>query len=537
MKTYNKYMAAFAAVTIALASCSEDDTFAPAASDMVQIASAQIAIETTTRVNSLGAGNVFENGDNILLVNHSRGVNNKGTYTATVSGNSTQWSLTDGAVLWAPGNGENQLTAYHPAVEQFVLPADQSTIEQFVAADHMTATAVARRGDVVDLTFDRHMAKVTFVPHFVDGLTAVDNFTVATKDVTTPVVTPYRNGNNFTAILPPSTYEAGETVVTMTASNATQQFSFVANTKTAFTLEAGKAYTLDIQVGKDLVVFNNIRVQPWTDYTLGSEDAEQYSYDYDAETKTLTVLHSDVVEDELRTLLEEHLALGAINFVLGGYPYPFYSVFNDCETNVSLTLPDVVSLGTGVYFENNTPAPRVFGSKITTLNLPNLKSLCPTAIVGTSLVEFEIPATVTEIYGNPFVGINENWGDTDNPNLKSITVAPGNENFRIEGNYLYNISGGNKVLVTDLEAYKGTSVSVPNGTTGIEAFAFKGYYKLTSITIPSSVTNVGAYALDCNKLATINYSGTMEQAKALFVDAKIRYGCQVKCSDGTYTQE
>ena len=128
-------MAAFAAVAMAFASCSEDEAFAPNASDMVQIASAQIAVETTTRVNSLGAGDVFENGDNILLVNHSRGVHNKGTYTATISGSTAQWNLTDGAVLWAPGSGENQLTAYHPATDQFVLPADQSTEEKLIAAD------------------------------------------------------------------------------------------------------------------------------------------------------------------------------------------------------------------------------------------------------------------------------------------------------------------------------------------------------------------------------------------------------------------
>lgn len=540
MKTYNKYMAAFAAVAMVFSSCSEDEAFAPNASDMVQIASAQIAVETTTRVNSLGAGDVFENGDNILLVNHSRGVHNKGTYTATISGSTAQWNLTDGAVLWAPGSGENQLTAYHPATDQFVLPADQSTEEKLIAADHMTATAVASRGDVVDLTFSRHMAKVTFVPRLVEGLTTVNSFTIATTDAATPSVTPFTTSSGyFTAILTPGTYAAGETVVTMTASNSTQQFSFVAKTKNALTLEAGKAYTLDIQVGKDIVAFNNIRVQSWTDYALGSEDAEEFSYSYDAATKTLTVLHADVDNDyQLSTVLQEYLALGAVNFVLGGCPTPnYYYDINEGESNVSLTLPDVISL--------NFPHCYVYGKKITELNLPQVRSLRNGSIYETGLIEFEIPATVTEIYGNPFVLLRAGYSESTNycsanPSLSSITVAAGNQNFCIEsGNYLYNVSdANNKVLVTGLDAYKGTSVNVPSSATGIGAYAFAEHYMLTSVTIPSGITSVGAYAFyNCRKLATVNYSGTMAQAKALFVDAKIPTGCQVKCSDGTYTQE
>ena len=568
MKTYNRYMAAFAAVAMAFASCSEDEAFAPNASDMVQIASAQIAVETTTRVNSLGAGDVFENGDNILLVNHSRGVHNKGTYTATISGSTAQWNLTDGAVLWAPGSGENQLTAYHPATDQFVLPADQSTEEKLIAADHMTATAVASRGDVVDLTFSRHMAKVTFVPRLVEGLTTVNSFTIATTDAATPSVTPFTTSSGyFTAILTPGTYAAGETVVTMTASNSTQQFSFVAKTKNALTLEAGKAYTLDIQVGKDIVAFNNIRVQSWTDYALGSEDAEEFSYSYDAATKTLTVLHADMDNDyQLSTVLQEYLALGAVNFVLGGCPTPnnYYKI-NNGESNVSLTLPDVVSMEYADCW--------VYGEKITELNLPQVRKLGEGAIYNTGLTEFKIPATVTEIYGNPFVllmpgmGVNSDHRYADNPDLATITVASDNKNFSIDNNKcLYNVSdANNKVLVTDLDAYKGSSVSVPLYTTAIGAYAFKDHYMLTSATIANTientVTSIGDYAFyNCKKLAsieipssvthigekafynngvnlTITYDGTMAQAKVLFAKSGIKTGDVIICSDGTYTHE
>jgi hypothetical protein len=161
MKTYIKYMsiAAFASM---FASCSSDEElFNP--TDVVQIQSALIATESQTRVNTLAQGNSFENGDEILLVNNSRsGIRGEGTYTASLSGGVTSWSLTEGMVLWADGNGPNSFTAYYPAVKDFTLPADQSTVELLKSADRMTAQATGTRGNAVSLSFTRHMAKATF---------------------------------------------------------------------------------------------------------------------------------------------------------------------------------------------------------------------------------------------------------------------------------------------------------------------------------------------------------------------------------------
>ncbi|MCL2797256.1 MAG: leucine-rich repeat protein [Firmicutes bacterium] len=50
-----------------------------------------------------------------------------------------------------------------------------------------------------------------------------------------------------------------------------------------------------------------------------------------------------------------------------------------------------------------------------------------------------------------------------------------------------------------------TSVSIPEGTTEIEPFAFSGYRSLTSVIIPSSVISIGAYAFNgCRSLTNIS---------------------------------
>lgn len=276
MNTFSKYIT-FAAVAMMFASCSQEEVnFYSNSNDMVQISSAHIAVETTTRVNSIGEGNVFEDSDQILLVNNSRtnGINASGVYTATVSGNTTSWAITEGVVLWAQGNGNNDFTAYYPATKDFVLPADQSTEEGIKSADRMIATAVSSRGNTINLSFSREMARVTFVPTFVGGLTTIESFNIATKDANTASVAAYADGNNFTAILTPGTYAAGEAFASLVASTATQEFSFVAKSDKAITIEAGKSYTFNIEVGKDIIAFTNIQVQDWVTSTLGSADAE-----------------------------------------------------------------------------------------------------------------------------------------------------------------------------------------------------------------------------------------------------------------------
>lgn len=261
MKKIYRYIA-LAAVTIGFAACTQEEDFAPQQSDIVQIASAYIATEVQTRVNTEGAGDAFENTDEILLINTTRTNKNEGTYTYNNS-NST-WSLTAGMVLWA--SGSNQFTAYYPASETFELPTDQSTLDGLKSADRMTATATVSKGYPVSLGFEHQNAKVT--------ITTVVNSqydaSATISDLKIGGISPYPVDNAYTAILEPT--ENGFTVTLKV--NSTDELT--ATTPRNTTLEAGKHYTFTLKVGKSVATLGEVSVVEWetTNPLTGGEAIE-----------------------------------------------------------------------------------------------------------------------------------------------------------------------------------------------------------------------------------------------------------------------
>ena len=283
MKKIYKYTA-LAVFALGFTACSQDDDFTPQQEDIVKIASANIATEVQTRVNTLDDGTLWENNDQILLINNSRTTKNSGTYTATVTTGDNPtitWSLSSGTVLYA--SGTNDFTAYYPAVteEDYTLPTDQSTVEGIKTADRMVATATGvAKGDAVALSFERLHAKVTITPIFAseyDGKVIADiqNFKIEE-------VTPYlpENGTAYTAILEPS--ETGFAVTLTVGSD-----NLTATSTTA--LEAGKHYTFSLTVGKEAVTIDKVNVAPWTEKPINGVETEQEAFVYNPTTNTYEV--------------------------------------------------------------------------------------------------------------------------------------------------------------------------------------------------------------------------------------------------------
>lgn len=274
MKKIYKYTA-LAVFALSFTACSQDDDFTPQQEDIVKIASANIATEVQTRVNTLEDGTLWENADQILLVNNSRTTKNSGTYTATVTtgdNSTTTWQLTNGTVLYT--SGTNDFTAYYPAVTKadYTLPTDQSTVAGIKMADRMVATATGvAKGDAVALSFERLHAKVTITPTFAseyDGKVIADiqNFKIEE-------VTPYlpENGTAYTAILEP--LETGFTVTLTVGSD-----NLTATSTTA--LEAGKHYTFSLTVGKEALTIDKVNVTPWTEIPVTGVESEEYFSPY-----------------------------------------------------------------------------------------------------------------------------------------------------------------------------------------------------------------------------------------------------------------
>lgn len=277
MKKIYKYTA-LAVFALGFTACSQDDDFTPQQEDIVKIASANIATEVQTRVNTLGDGTLFENADQILLVNGSRTSKNNGTYTY----DGTNWNLTTGTILYA-SSGTNDFTAYYPAVTEadYTLPTDQSTVAGIKMADRMVATATGvAKGDAVALSFERLHAKVTITPTFASeydgkGIADIQNFKIEE-------ITPYlpENGTAYTAILEPS--ETGF-VVTLTVGSD----NLTATSSTA--LEPGKHYIFNLTVGKEALAIDKVNVTPWTEKPISGVETEEEAFVYNPATNTYEV--------------------------------------------------------------------------------------------------------------------------------------------------------------------------------------------------------------------------------------------------------
>ena len=137
--------AVLALLTLGFSACQQDDDFA------LQEQEIRVAFTTDvikTRANTLGTGDVWENGDQVKIERTIKYDSDYYTYTASVAENGTPtWTL-DKKLYWN-GEEEHILAAFYPAVGQddyrsFELPEDQSSLEKLKSADCMNAVWVGK---------------------------------------------------------------------------------------------------------------------------------------------------------------------------------------------------------------------------------------------------------------------------------------------------------------------------------------------------------------------------------------------------------
>jgi hypothetical protein len=109
-----------------------------------------------------------------------------------------------------------------------------------------------------------------------------------------------------------------------------------------------------------------------------------------------------------------------------------------------------------------------------------------------NLKHIEIPASVQYISTYAF----------DGSNLSSVTVEEGNLNYKSVDGILYDRELTQIIYVPpQIEG----EVTIPEGITEIEAFAFYNCSGLTKITLPSTVTTIGSAAFfNCSGLTEMN---------------------------------
>ena len=276
MKTSYKYLAiAFASI---LCSCNEEVT-PDIIESQVQI-SANITPCVLTRVND--EGTAFTNGDQIKVQNVDRETKNLATYTYSES--TGKWT-TSNDLYWGV-QSENTFNACYPATaayNSFTIPANQTTAVNLASADWMTATTTASRNSTVALSFSHNLAKVTVTikewsNEYLENEKVIRSLELnsLSNNNTAMWVKAYEKEENtsFVAIIAPGTYTSGKDIMQVYVNGSSTPLAV--KTKEALTLEASKAYSFKLTVGKDLAtISSSVTVGDWDHVDLDNQNASQ----------------------------------------------------------------------------------------------------------------------------------------------------------------------------------------------------------------------------------------------------------------------
>ena len=268
--------AALALLTLGFTACQQEDDFTPqGGNDEIRISFTSDAIQT--RVNTLGTGDKWENGDQILVFNTSNSMN--ATFTASVVDESASWTQ-DKKLFW-DGDGNNTLLAVYPAGSEygsFTLPTDQSDETKLKSADYMNAYCVSSKSQgAVTFAMKHRMAMLTATydikNEFAQGTvlskaevystssTATFDYTqegTMSVDEESQWVSAYIRDGKFSAIVMPGEYKTGDELMRVTVDGATEPL--IVKAKEDFTLGEGEHRAFTLSVGKEYIEAESMSV-------------------------------------------------------------------------------------------------------------------------------------------------------------------------------------------------------------------------------------------------------------------------------------
>ena len=293
--------AVLALLTFGFTACSQEEDFAPQEQEInLNITAGGIQ----TRVNTLGTGDVWENGDELYFCRIS-GDNEWAEYslTATVADEVTTW--TPNNKLYWDDNGEHQLVVSYPVTgyvwDTWYVPEDQSTLPNLKKADHMNAMWKGTpTTENINLNLKHRMSMVTvtytlasefeptadITPEVYSNTQYIlfDVNTLARRDIAWEEgddiwVKAYKHeevdaeGNvvakKFTAIVSPDAYSAGDDFIRINVEGE----QLIAKMKEDITFAEGTHYTFDLKVGKDYIYITEANTNgAFPGWDIGSEE-------------------------------------------------------------------------------------------------------------------------------------------------------------------------------------------------------------------------------------------------------------------------
>ena len=429
--------AAIALVTLGLTACQQDDFTPQGGNDEIRISFTSDAIQT--RVNTLGTGDKWENGDQILVVNVANDVG--ATFTASVASESASWTQ-DKKLYWE-GDGSNTLLASYPAGSgygSFTLPTDQSDELKLKSADYMNAYCVGSKSQgAVTFAMQHRMAMITATydikNEFAQGTvlskaevystssTATFDYTqegIMSVDEESQWVSAYIRDGKFTAIVMPGEYKTGDELMRVTVDGATEPL--IVKAKEDFTLGEGEHRAFTLSVGKEYIEAD----ENTTAETLQNAIAAKLAAgETDIRIKLAEDADATMFSAITAALAAADIAEGSIDLTISGVKavpeygfFDYVNYFDNNEKNIagdklkSLTLTDVETIGEYAFSAcTNLEAvnmPNVVtigkfafneytkGTKLTSLDLPNATTIGENAFAYSSLlISVNLPKVVT----------------------------------------------------------------------------------------------------------------------------------------------
>ena len=449
--------AVLALLTLGFAACQQEDDFTPqGGNDEIRISFTSDAIQT--RVNTLGTGDKWENGNQILVVNAENDVS--ATFTASVAGESVSWSQ-DKKLYWE-GDGSNTLLASYPAGNgygSFTLPTDQSDETKLKSADYMNAYCVGSKSQgAVTFAMQHRMAMITATydikNEFAQGSalskaevystssTATFDYTqegMMSVDEEGEWISAYVRDGKFTVIVMPGEYKAGDELMRVTVDGATEPL--IVKVKEDFTLGEGEHRAFTLSVGKEYIEAESMSV----DELKAAISAKLAAGETDIRIKLAENADATMFSAIAAALAADGIEEGSIDLTISGAKtvpeYGFYYSDNDdkniagdklksltltdvetieeyafsaCTYLESVNLPQVVTIGECAFNEWKK------GTKLTSLNLPNATTIGDWAFAYSSLLTSINLPKVTSIGMHAF-----GYCDLRTLNLPEVTTIDG----------------------------------------------------------------------------------------------------------------
>lgn len=309
MKAIHKYIA-FATLALSAAACSQDDDFAPSYlsdPDAVRITAQVGTADVTggfTRSNPLGTAEeqaLFSSGDQISVTS---GTQAPVTYQLGTDG----WKPVGETYLKWQTN-EMAVTAYYPvgkndaSATTFTVPTEYTDEKPIADADYMTYSGTQTKGDdkSINLTMQRKMVRLVITPELNNqfdtgySVTAIKvhantkGYANGQPETGNIIVSALKQGDDFYALLAPTTVALAATFLTVTVSDGTtsQDLTLIGIPPTT----AGNSYSFTLMVGRDMVTMGTVRVDDWNGATIEGGMAEEVKITVttNGNTATLTI--------------------------------------------------------------------------------------------------------------------------------------------------------------------------------------------------------------------------------------------------------